>query len=150
MTVFLVPYSYHGVSINGASSIDSQKFELPIPRVLSLVIPVAGGDHLDLNYGQGAKLVAIPFKLVMLVTGTTPTNLQSNFDAFFGMPPTGFYGTVGTFIAKKHGSASYMDCEAELLKVSAFGDANWYDDDRIIAVNIAVTFKPLDLFKAVI
>ena len=149
MTVYLIPYSYRSVSINSPTGIDSQKFQLPIPRVLSLVIPVAGGDWLDLNYGDGAKLVAVPFKLVMMVTGTSPSNVQAAFDAFFGIPPTGFYGQVGTFIAKKHGSTSYMSCEAELAAVSATGDANWYDDSRTRIVNVQVTFKPLDLFVAV-
>ena len=148
MTVFLIPYTYRGVSINGDGDIDSQKFELPIPKVLSRIIPVAGGNFMDLNYGLGAKLQPRPFKLIMMVSSSTAINLQAAFDAFFGIPPTGFYGETGTFVAKVHGSfATFKSCTAELLSVTNSQDGNWYKGDNTNIFNLSVTFKPVTLFS---
>ena len=146
MTIYLVPSTYRSVAIDGSGAIDSQKFELPFPKPISLIIPVAGGDLLYLNYGQGAKLRPAPFKVVMMVSGASAAAMQASFDSFFGLPPTGFYGETGTFVAKVHGSATTKSCTAELFDVEVSQDTNWYKSTSKHIFNVSVTFKPVTLF----
>ena len=150
MTTFLVPSSFNGVDIRGGDSstgLDTQAFELPIPIVKSGIIPVAGGDLFDFNYGTGAKLIPRPFTLIMVCYGVDEFAFQSKFNSFFGIPPTGLYGLSKTFTAKIHGSLSYLSCTAELAAYSFTQDVRWYDAYKHIISGMAVTFKPVDHFS---
>lgn len=150
MTTYLVPSSFKGVDIRGGdepSGIDTQVFELPVPKVQSGIIPVAGGDLFDFNYGDGAKLIPRPFNLIMVCYALDEMWFQTVFNNFFGIPPTGFYGLTGTFIAKIHGSIAYLSCEAELSNYSFTQDVRWYNSDKKTVSGMNVTFKPVDMFS---
>ena len=150
MTTYLVPSSYNGVDIRGQNTptgLDTQAFELPIPIVKSGIIPVAGGDLFDFNYGTGAKLIPRPFTLIMVCYSNDEWGFQNLFNSFFGIPPTGLYGLSKTFTARIHGTIGYLSCTAELAAYSFTQDVRWYDSDKHIISGMAVTFKPVDHFS---
>ena len=150
MTTYLVPATYNGVDIKGQNSsngIDTQAFQLPVPKVKSGIIPVAGGDLFDFNYGNGAKLTPRPFVLIMVCYGTDEFGFQSTFNEFFGLPPTGFYGLTATFTARIHGSLGYLSCDCALEDYSFTQDTRWYDSYKRIISGLAVTFSPVEMFS---
>ena len=148
MTVFMYPRSFKGTILDGSSGgLDSQKFQLPFPKVINRTIQVAGGDLFDFNYGQGGKLQPRPFTIVMIASATTPALLQAVVDNFFGMPTVGFYGLVGVFYAKMHDASDLHYCTAELADATVNLDAAWYDSSRWILPNIKALFKPINLFQ---
>lgn len=149
MTVFLHPFMFNAVKIDGsdgANAIDSQKFELPMPLVKNRTIEVAGGDLFDFNYGAGGKLQPRPFTVVMKAQSSTAAGLQGVVDNFFGLPPTGFYGLIKPFSAFKHDRTEVWACDAELASVQISLDAAWYNINRWQLPDIVVVFKPIDLF----
>ena len=150
MTTYLIPASFNGVDIRGQDSptgLDTQAFELPVPFVKSGIIPVAGGDLFDFNYGDGAKLIPRPFTLIMVCYGVDEFAFASQFNSFFGLPPTGLYGLSKTFTARVHGFITYLSCTAELSSYSFTQDVRWFNSDKKIISGMAVTFKPVDHFS---
>lgn len=144
--MYLTPYSFKDVRIDGTAEIDSQSFHMNFPSVLTRIIPVAGGYLFDYNYGLGAKLRPAPFEVLMVVEGTTATTAASAFNAFFGIPPTGFYGLMGKFVAKQHGGASLLTMDCEMSDVSVFQETSWYEIDKKLFSNIKVVFTPINVY----
>lgn len=147
MTLLLVPQSYAAVSINGTGAIDCQSFQLPVPKVVSGLIDVAGEGKFDYNYGAGAPLLPAPFRLVMVVYAATAAALQTAFDGFFGIPPTGFYGEVNTFVAKVHGTATTKSAPCELTSFEFTQDVAWYSTTKNKIVGINAIFTPTVVFS---
>ncbi|RKZ09231.1 hypothetical protein DRQ25_07150 [Candidatus Fermentibacteria bacterium] len=150
MTVmYLTPYSYNGVRIDGTGAIDSQSFHMNFPKVLTRIIPVAGGSLFDYNYGLGAKLLPVPFDVAMVVAGGNEVTAAAAYNDFFGLPPTGFYGMTCEFKAKEHGGTRLLTMDSEMTKVVTFQETAWYTTTKKIFSNIKVTFTPTNLYYAV-
>jgi len=150
MTTYLVPESFNAVNIRGGNSpsgLDTQAFELPVPTVKSGIIPVAGGDLFDFNYGNGAKLTPRPFVLIMVCYSNDDYGFQTAFNGFFGIPPVGLYGLTKTFKARVHGSLAFMTAECELESYTFTQDVRWYDSYKSIISGLSVTFRPVEMFS---
>lgn len=147
MTTLLTPIKFKGVKINGEAELDTQVFELPIPAVISGIVPAAGGANVDLNYGNGAPSRPKPFTIMMTCQASTSALFATAFNAFFGLPPVGFLGLTGTFVCKEHGTLNELSCTAELSSYSFTQDLRWYTYQQAMISGMSVVFKPVDHFS---
>ena len=145
--LFVVPKTYNSVAINSASAIDCMQFSIPVPETMSGFRPVAGGELFDFNYGTGAVLRPSPFQIAMVVTGVSAAAFAITFSNFFGLPPTGFYGEVHTFVVDVHGAGTTLSCEAELTSLQYTQDVTWYSATKKMVAGLIVKFTPADLFS---
>ena len=146
MRTFLVPNKFSNLFINGSGAYDCQAFQLPVPKLQESIIPVAGGDWFDFNYGAAPKYVPVPFTITMTCYGNDESAFGLAFNALFGTPNEGLYGLIRTFEARVHGTLTMLTCQARIESYSFVQDVGWYSSDKKLMAGMNVIFKPMDLF----
>lgn len=139
-----VPKRFGTKWLDNSEGIDVQTFQLWFPAVRLKLVEVAGDGIADLNYGQGGVLVPRPFNVKCTVEGTTADQMASRFDGFFGIPPTGYYGTSQLFYFGLHSDTLLYNIPCYLSDVDVNFDAAWWNHEKKLIVNVTAQFTPTD------